>query len=115
MGRRLAHGLALSLASIIVACAGDDEPTTSTFSSSSPSATTRGAETNADRSCASRGACDIDGAECRFETSAGLQACRENPDASFVAAKPNEWRCTCADAHWRCEITSGGFGMIECP
>ncbi len=59
-----------------------------------------------------RGSCVI-GAECRFTTPAGAEACR--PDATFAPAVPDEWLCTCGGGEWVCNVTGGGFGTIICP
>lgn len=84
-------------------------------------ASTVGSEAAVDPSCpiegaerdeVVRGAC-VKGAECRFSTPGGPAACR--PGRPVVPVTASQWRCTCVDAIWACNVTSGGFGVLQCP
>jgi hypothetical protein len=113
MGRRVADGAALSFVLVLVAACTDD-------GASPPSTFTPGEVTHETRPPPTvdeppSGACNDEGAEQTVRTRAGADACRVAEAGAFVPSVPNTWRCASTSGQWRCEITHGGFGTVQCP
>ena len=112
MGSRLApYGSLFATLLALYACAGDDAPTPSTFSSTEPassSAPPRVVDEPLSGACADEGAVET------VRVRGGPALCEGKEAGVGVPDSDKDWRCTCTEGAWRC-VPGGSFGAMICP